>query len=46
MQYCQYSFKKVKEQGYVINNIDCIVILEKPHLQKYLPLMKENVAKL
>lgn len=39
-------FKKVKEQGYVINNIDCIVILEKPHLQKYLPLMRENVAKL
>ena len=40
------SFRMVKERGYVVNNIDCIVILERPHLQKHLAKMQENIAKL
>lgn len=34
------------EKGYKVNNIDIFVSLEKPKLKDYIPLMRENVAKL
>ena len=37
-------YKKIKERGYVINNLDCIIVLEKPHLQKHLGAMQKNIA--
>ena len=39
-------FKKVKKMGYKIGNVDLSVIAEKPHLAKYIDLMRENVANL
>lgn len=39
-------FNMIKQKGYVINNLDCIIVLEKPHLQKHLSQMKTNIAKL
>lgn len=39
-------FNKVKEKGYVVNNIDTVIVLEKPHLQIHLDKMKSNIAKL
>jgi 2-C-methyl-D-erythritol 2,4-cyclodiphosphate synthase len=39
-------FKMVKDNGYVINNLDCVIVLEKPHLQKHLPQMKLNICEL
>lgn len=39
-------FNKVKEKGYVVNNIDTVVVLEKPHLQKYLHQMESNISQL
>ncbi len=32
------------QAGYQIGNIDSLIILEKPLLAKYIPLMKENLA--
>ena len=39
-------FKKVKKMGYKIGNVDLSIIAEKPHLAKYIDLMRENVANL
>lgn len=39
-------YLKVKNLGYVINNLDCVVVLEKPHLQKHLETMQNNIASL
>ena len=39
-------FNKVKEKGYVVSNIDTVIVLEKPHLQIHLDEMKSNIAKL
>ncbi len=39
-------FKKVKNMGYKIGNVDLSIIAEKPHLAKYIDLMRGNVAKL
>ena len=37
-------FNMIKEKGYEINNLDCIIVLEKPHLQKHLDKMRSNIA--
>ena len=36
--------KKLKENGYMIGNIDCTIICQKPKLASYIPTMKENLA--
>lgn len=36
----------MKERGYVINNIDIFVSLERPKLKDYIPVMRKNIAKL
>lgn len=42
----EFAVNKMKERGYVINNIDCSIVLESPKLAKYISQIKENVAKL
>lgn len=37
-------YQKVKEKGYVINNVDCVVVLEKPRLSGYIEQMRKNIA--
>lgn len=39
-------YQMIKQKGYSINNLDCIIILEKPHLQKYLDQMRDNISKI
>lgn len=42
----EHVFEMVLEKGYVINNIDISIILQKPRLSPYIDLMRENIAKL
>lgn len=39
-------YLKVKEKGYVINNVDCVIVLEKPRLSGYIQEMRKNIAEL
>ncbi len=34
----------LKENGFEIENIDSVVIAEKPHISKFIPKMRENIA--
>ncbi|MCD8502803.1 MAG: 2-C-methyl-D-erythritol 2,4-cyclodiphosphate synthase [Bacillaceae bacterium] len=36
----------VKEKGYVLNNIDCTIIAQKPKMAPYIPAMREKIAQL
>ena len=38
--------KILDESKYQISNIDCSVILQKPKLQKYIPSIRNNIAKI
>ncbi len=40
------AMKLVKEYGYIINNIDITIVLEKPKLSPYILEMRKQVAKL
>ncbi len=35
----------VLEKGFQIENIDCIIVAQKPKLADYIPMMKEKIAK-
>ncbi|NLH52717.1 MAG: 2-C-methyl-D-erythritol 2,4-cyclodiphosphate synthase [Bacteroidales bacterium] len=35
----------IKEQGYLISNIDSTVVLQKPKIAAFIPEMQENIAK-
>lgn len=39
-------YKKIKEKGYSIGNIDCTVILEKPKVNPHIPTMQEVIAEI
>lgn len=41
----QEVYKLMDEKGYKINNIDSLVIIEKPRLREYIDQMKSNIAK-
>ena len=36
--------KLLKENGFTVENIDSIVIAEKPHISKFIPEMRKNIA--
>lgn len=36
----------INEKGYVVNNIDAVVIAQKPKLMPYIDIMKNNIADL
>ena len=38
------AIKLMNDEGYKINNIDCTIILESPHINKYIPEMKNNLS--
>ena len=38
--------KMVKEKGYAVNNLDVLILAEKPKLAPYLVTMRENLARL
>lgn len=37
--------KIIKEKGYIINNIDSIIVAQEPKMAKYIDLMRNNIAK-
>ena len=39
------SIKRIISEGYTINNIDSVVIIQKPKLKKYILQIRENLAK-
>ena len=39
------SIKRVVSEGYTINNIDSVVIIQEPKLKKYILQIRENLAK-
>ena len=42
--FLKYAFGLVKERGYEIANIDCIVDLERPKLRPHIDAMRHNIA--
>ena len=41
----EYVGTLIKENGYVIENIDATIIAQKPKMRPYIPKMEENIAK-
>lgn len=39
-------YEMIRKRGYVVNNLDTVIVLEKPHLQVHLSQMQSNIAKL
>lgn len=39
-------FKKIKNKGYSVGNIDCTVILEKPKVNPHIPDMQTTIAEI
>ncbi len=39
------SYNMVKKAGYLLNNIDCTICLEKPKLKDYIKQIEQNLAK-
>lgn len=37
-------YKLVKNDGYILNNLDASVSLEKPHLSEYIPQIRKRIA--
>ena len=37
--------EKVKEAGYIVGNIDVTMIAQRPKLASYIPVMRENIAR-
>ena len=35
---------KLKEKGYSINNVDSVIVAQRPKLAQFIPAMKENLA--
>lgn len=42
--FLQKAKEMIDKEGYEIENIDSTVIIEKPHLLKYIPQMRKNIA--
>ena len=36
--------KLIRQEGWEVNNLDCVVIAERPKIQPYLELMKKNIS--
>ena len=34
----------IHDKGYTINNLDCTIILQSPHINKYISKMKKNLS--
>lgn len=39
-------YKLIKEKGYRIGNLDCIIVAQNPKLKPFLNLMREKIAKI
>ena len=44
--FLQHVIKLAKSKNYLIANIDCTIILQEPHINKYIEIIKINLSKL
>lgn len=44
LQFLQHAASLVKEKGYRVVNVDSTIILERPKLKEFRPLIRENLA--
>lgn len=44
MKILEKVYEIMDKKGYIINNIDSLIIIEKPKLRPYIDQMKENIA--
>jgi len=42
--FLQKVLSLMNSRGYIINNLDCTIILQKPHIAQYIDDMKKNIA--
>lgn len=42
----QKSYNLIKETGWKVSNIDCVIILEEPKISKYADEMKKNISEI
>ncbi len=42
----KHVYELVKQNGYIINNIDCNIIAQRPKMMPYIPKMKEIMCKI
>lgn len=42
----QHVYELIKQHGYVINNIDCNIIAQKPKMMPYIPKMKDVLCRI
>ncbi len=42
--FVKYAFNLVQDNGYCVNNLDSTIILQSPHLNRYIHEMKTNIA--
>lgn len=42
----QKTFELVKSKGFSVGNVDATLVLEKPKIKSYVPLMQESVARI
>lgn len=40
------TYEMVQAKGYEVGNIDSMLILERPKIKKFVPIMQENIAKI
>lgn len=39
------AYALVKEQGYSLGNADMVILMQRPKLKEYIPVMEENIAR-
>tara|TARA_S200000501_G_scaffold69597_1_gene61589 strand:+ start:354 stop:683 length:330 start_codon:yes stop_codon:yes gene_type:complete len=39
-----YAVRKISEAGFSINNLDSTVVLQKPKIEKFIPLIRETLS--
>ncbi len=44
--FLNYALKQLKDNNYIINNIDINIILQKPAINKYVKTIKKNLSKI
>ncbi|MAJ44967.1 MAG: 2-C-methyl-D-erythritol 2,4-cyclodiphosphate synthase [Candidatus Marinimicrobia bacterium] len=43
--FLEHAYSLIKENGYRVQNVDSTILLQEPHISKYIPEMKNNLSK-
>ncbi len=44
--FLKHAYSLIKEKGYEIENVDSTILLQEPHISKFIPEMKKNISKI